>query len=56
MSPEYVHCRVKGCEHPRILVNEGVQGHLRPIMKHRKKYHPRLYKESIKKGVKSRRK
>jgi hypothetical protein len=47
--PETIHCRVKGCG--KAIYVENFADQMKKIRKHRQLKHPRLFKQSIKKGV-----
>lgn len=48
--PETIHCSI--CGKP-IRVKDFVDG-MAKLRRHRKKYHPKAFRESIKKGIKTR--
>ena len=48
--PETIHCSLCG----KPIKVENVQDMMVKIRHHRKKYHPKAFRESIRKGVKSR--
>lgn len=50
--PEVVHCRLCG----KSIKVENFADMMAKLRRHRKKYHPKDFKESIRKGVKARRK
>ncbi len=52
--PENLHCRVRGCN--QLIHAENFQDGMAKLRRHREKYHPSLFKKSIKKGVETRRK
>ena len=50
--PETIHCRVRGCGKAIRVKNFGDQQ--AKLRRHRQKSHPRLFKQSIRKGVETR--
>ena len=51
--PEVIHCRVKGCG--KAIHAENFQDGMAKLRHHRRVAHPRLHRQSIEKGVKTRR-
>lgn len=52
MSPEIIHCRIKGCG--KAIHVENFADAMSKIRRHRKEKHPRLFNQSVKKGVATR--
>jgi hypothetical protein len=52
MSPETIHCRVKGCG--KAIYAKNFEDGMAKLRHHRRKEHPSLFRKSIKKGVKTR--
>jgi hypothetical protein len=52
MSPEIIHCGI--CRKP--IKVEDFKDALAKLRRHRKKYHPKAFRKSIKKGVATRKK
>ncbi len=50
--PETIHCRVRGC-HKTFRVKD-FSDMMAKLRHHRKLKHPQLFRESIKKGIKTR--
>jgi len=50
--PETVRCRVRGCK--KTIRGEDFSDIMAKLRRHRKKYHPALFRKSVKKGVTTR--
>ncbi len=52
MSPETIHCRVRGCG--KAIHAKNFEDGMAKLRRHRKLAHPALFRKSIKKGVATR--
>ena len=50
--PETVHCRVRGCG--KAIRGKDFADIIAKLRRHRKEYHPTLFRKSVKKGVATR--
>lgn len=50
--PERIHCRVRGCNWSTMA--ENFEDGMAKLRRHRKKAHPRLFRQSTKKSVATR--
>lgn len=49
MSPETIHCRVRGCG--QAIHAKNFEDGMAKLRRHRAKHHPVLFKKSIQKGI-----
>lgn len=52
MSPETIHCRVRGCG--KAIYAENFEDGMAKLRRHRAKEHPSLFRKSVKKAVATR--
>ncbi len=50
--PETIHCRVRGCQ--KVIHAENFEDGMSKLRRHRKKEHPSKFRESIRKGIATR--